>query len=200
MTYETATFLAQFVRHPFTVGAVWPSGPALARDITAPVPRTGHPVVVELGPGTGAFTRAVQQRLAGRGHHLAVELNRVFAAHLARRHPGVDVVDADAGSIGALLDARGHRYADVVISGLPWAAFGPARQRAILSAATGALHPAGVFTTFAYRHALVLPAARRFRRLLATTFEEVTVGRTVWSNVPPALVYHCRRPVRAAAA
>src|SRR5688500_7008704 len=86
--------------------------------------------------------------------------------------------------VGALLAARHHPYADVVVSGLPWAAFGADRQRTVLDAVLASLHPAGVLTTFAYRHALPSPPARRFRRLLESRFEEVVLGRTVWRNVP----------------
>ncbi|MER6175257.1 hypothetical protein ABT130_28725, partial [Streptosporangium sp. NPDC001681] len=86
-----AAFLREFLRSPFTVGAVAPSGEPLADLITSPISRDGDPLVVELGPGTGAFTGAIQQRLAGRGHHLAIELNQRFADLLAARYPQVDV-------------------------------------------------------------------------------------------------------------
>ncbi|WP_218012412.1 class I SAM-dependent methyltransferase [Micromonospora sp. WMMA1996] len=195
MISDAPAFLGQFARHPLATGAVLPSGSALARDITAAVPRTGQPLVVELGPGTGAFTRTIQQRLAGRGQHLAVELNPSFAAALSRRHPAVRVIRADAATLDRVLSDRHLPAADVVVSGLPWAAFGAGRQLAVLDAVLRTLRPSGAFTTFAYRHALATRPARRFRRLLTGAFEEVTVGRTVWSNLPPALVYHCRRPV-----
>jgi phosphatidylethanolamine/phosphatidyl-N-methylethanolamine N-methyltransferase len=61
------SFFREFVRAPLTVSAVTPSSPALAEVSTAAVPHTGSPVVVELGPGTGSFTQAIQRRLAGRG-------------------------------------------------------------------------------------------------------------------------------------
>jgi hypothetical protein len=32
-------------------------------------------------------------------------------------------------------------------------------------------------------------------RSLRARFEEVVVSQTVWSNLPPALVYFCRRPI-----
>ncbi|MFI5836312.1 class I SAM-dependent methyltransferase [Micromonospora sp. NPDC051300] len=195
MISDAPAFLGQFARYPFTTGAVLPSGTVLARDITAAVPRTGHPLVVELGPGTGVFTRAIQHRLAGRGQHLAVELNPSFAATLARRHPTVDVVRADAAALDRVLADRHLPAADVVVSGLPWAAFGGRRQIDVLDAVLKSLRPGGAFTTFAYRHASTTRPARRFRRLLTGSFEEVTIGRTVWANLPPALVYHCRRPV-----
>ncbi len=188
------TFFREFLRSPLLVGAVAPSGGVLARVITAPVPGIGEPVVVELGPGTGAFTGAIQRRLGGRGRHIAVEINERFAARLAARHPGVEVALADAAGLAGVLGARGIERADVIVSGLPWVAFDENRRGDLLSAVVGGLSEHGAFTTFAYVHARWAQPARRLRRSLEARFDEVVVGRTVWANLPPALVYHCRRP------
>ncbi|MFB9248769.1 class I SAM-dependent methyltransferase [Sphaerisporangium melleum] len=182
------------MRSPLTVGAVAPSGPALAAEVTAPVPRTGSPVVVELGPGTGSFTAAIQRRLAGDGRHIALEINPRFAERLAGLHPKVDVVTADAADLGTVLAERGLEQADVVVSGLPWAAFAEGQERDVLSAVAAALPPDGVFTTFAYVHTRWAPPARRLLGSLRGRFDEVIISRTIWGNLPPALVYHCRRP------
>jgi phosphatidylethanolamine/phosphatidyl-N-methylethanolamine N-methyltransferase len=115
---DLATFPARFLRHPLRVGAIAPSSVPLAGRVVAPVPGRGDPVVVELGPGTGVFTRAIQERLSGRGYHLAVEADPVFAAMLRRRYPRVDVVFDDAVHLPVLLALRGLPAADVVISGL----------------------------------------------------------------------------------
>lgn len=186
--------LARFVRHPHRVGAVAPSSVALAAQAIAPVPAAGEPVVVELGPGTGAFTGPIQDRLNGRGYHLAVEIDPVFARVLSQRHPRVDVVVAEAAQLPGLLAVRGLGRADIVVSGLPWAAFRPARSGTTLAAVASVMAPQAAFTTFAYVHARWTPPARRLHRSLAQTFEELVVGRTVWRNLPPALVYHARRP------
>ena len=196
MANEKLTFLTQFVRQPMSVGAVYPSSRALAEKITAPVPRTGDPVVVELGPGTGAFTGEIQRRLGGRGHQIAIEINTDFAGALSRRYPAVDVVTADAGNLRELLAARGLTKADVIVSGLPWAAFSGNLQHTLLDAVADGLTDDGAFTTFAYLFAIWTPPAQRLRTALRSRFEEVTLGRTVWGNLPPALVYHCRRPIR----
>ena len=189
-----ATFLREFLRDPLTVAAVAPSGARLAELVTAPVPRDGDPLVVELGPGTGAFTAAIQHRLAGRGAHLAIEINERFAGPLAVRYPRIDVAVADARRLPDLLAQRGHRHADVIVSGLPWAAFGDDLQDDLLDAVTDVLSPDGAFTTFAYTVSSWAPPARRLRRSLNARFEEVVAGRTVWANMPPAFVYYCRRP------
>ncbi|MFI6512736.1 class I SAM-dependent methyltransferase [Streptosporangium sp. NPDC050855] len=200
MTNDTALFLRQWIRSPGTVGAVAPSSRRLAETVTSPVPHRGDPVIVELGPGTGAFTAEIQRRLGGRGHHLAIEINPRMADFLASRNPGVEVVVDDAARLPQLLRERGLPGADVVVSGLPWAAFSEETQTLLLDAVTAVMTPHTAFTTFAYSFAKRLPPARRFRRRLTETFEEVVPGRTVWRNVPPAFVYHARRPRLAASA
>lgn len=194
MSNDSTLFLGQFLRAPTSIGAIAPSSQRLAAAVCAPLPERGEPTVVELGPGTGPFTQEIQRRLAGRGHHLAVELNEPMAKILAERFPKVDVVQGDAAELPELLAERGLRQADVVVSGLPWAAFPRELQRGLLSAVTSVMNPSGAFTTFSYIHAIPLARARRFRALLADRFEEVVAGRTVWRNAPPAFVFHARRP------
>ena len=194
MPSDNALFLGEFFRSPTVVGAIAPSSPALAAAITVGLPERGEPVVVELGPGTGAFSTQIQQRLGGRGRHLAVEVNPTMARTLKSRCPGVEIIEGDAAGLPDMLAERGVAAVDLVISGLPWAVFAADHQQAVLDAVRAVLRPDGVFATFAYAHARVLPPARAFRRRLAATFEEVVAGRTVWRNVPPALVLHARRP------
>ena len=55
------------------------------------------------------------------------------------------------------------------------------------------LKPGGRFVTFAYAHGLALRPARRFATLLPNYFTRVAKSSVVWLNVPPAIVYRCRR-------
>lgn len=196
MLREKVLFLGEFLRCPTVVGAVAPSSASLAAAITFGVPERGDPVVVELGPGTGAFTAEIQRKLGGRGRHLAVEVNPAMARALAARCDNVELIEGDAAALRNLLSDRGVKAVDVVVSGLPWAVFTADHQRAVLNAVTAVLRPDGALATFAYLHARALPSAVRFRRRLATAFQEVVTGRPVWRNLPPALVLQARCPRR----
>jgi phosphatidylethanolamine/phosphatidyl-N-methylethanolamine N-methyltransferase len=196
MANESAIFFSQFLRAPAVTGAIAPSSRRLSSAVCVPVPERGDPVVVELGPGTGPFTGEIQRRLGGRGRHLAVEINPQLAEVLAGVHPGVEIAVDSAARLPALLAERGLAAADVIVSGLPWAAFSYGHQSEVLRAVVQALAPGGAFTTFSYVHARALPPALRFRKRLSESFEEVVPGRTVWRNLPPAFVYHARRPRR----
>ncbi|MGI9004176.1 MAG: class I SAM-dependent methyltransferase [Pseudonocardia sp.] len=193
---DTGLFLREFARDPLHTAAVAPSSTALAAAMTLPLPATGEPVIVELGPGTGSFTSAIQARVGGRGRHLAVERNPGWAALLAQRYPGVDVVVAEATELPALLAERGISGVDAVVSGLPWVAYAPGRDgRGLHALLTEVLAPTGVFTQFAYSWTRWAPPARRQLADLRAHFAEVVISPTVWRNMPPAVVYQARQPI-----
>jgi phospholipid N-methyltransferase len=156
------------------------------------VPERGDPVVVELGAGTGAFTSAIQRRLAGRGRHIVVELNERFAAGIAQAYPSVEVVCDDVTHLPELLAERGIGPVDVMVSGLPWVAY--AGEPPLVQSMARALAPTGVYTQFAYNWTRWAAPARRLLGDLRTEFEEVVTSMTVWRNLPPAVVYVARRP------
>lgn len=191
---DTAVMMREFVRQPTVMGAIAPSSVRLAEAVVAPLPARGNPVVVELGPGTGAFTRVIQSRLNGRGRHIAVEINPRLASLLSRRHPSVEVAQASAMQLKSILADHGVEQADLIISGLPWAALPEAFRDATLDGVSAVLAPGGVFTTFGYTWVRGTTRARCFRRALGTRFEEVVTGRAVLRNLPPAFVYYARRP------
>lgn len=192
---EHTFFIREFLRNPRRTASLIPSTPSVARYIAEALPDNGHPVIVELGPGTGAFTTEIQRRFDGRVRHVAIELNDRFAGLLRDRFPAIDVVVGDATQVRGLLHERGVDRADAVVSGLPHALFPQDVQRRLMRAAYDCLEPDGMFTAFAYVHAAWAPPARRFSRLLHTSFREITVGRVIWRNLPPAFVYTARYPI-----
>lgn len=190
---DTGLFVREFLRNPTKVAAVTPSSARLAEQMVAPIPERGEPVVVELGPGTGAFTAAIQDRLGGRGAHLALELHPAMADVLRRRFPNVHVEQADAAALPDILASHGLAGADVIISGLPWAAYADHLPKSLVTVVAEAMRPGGTYTQFAYGWTRWAPPAKRLLHQLRADFEEVVISRTVWSNVPPAMVYLARR-------
>ncbi|MGH3786998.1 MAG: class I SAM-dependent methyltransferase [Pseudonocardiaceae bacterium] len=189
-----AAFLAAVLRSPATVGAVAPSSSRLAAQMATVVPAVQEPVVVELGSGTGSVTTALESRLGGRGRQVAVEIDLVLANYLRAEHPDVEVLVGDAVDLERLLAEQHVPAVDAVVSGLPWSLIDADAQRAIVHAAARSLGSGGCFTTIAYLHSLPMTRARQFRALLGEVFGEVLITRTVWWNLPPGLVYVCRRP------
>jgi phospholipid N-methyltransferase len=190
---EHVDFLSEFLRDPISTGSVVPSSSSLAREVVAGLDLAGAAVVVEAGPGTGAFTGAILEACGEQTRVLAIEVNADFTARLGRRFPGVSVVHDSVERLPERLRDAGLGPADVVVSGLPWAVLGPERQARLLYGIAGGLRSGGWFATFGYVHCAPLPGARRFRRLLDGEFGEAGHSPVVWRNLPPAVVYRYRR-------
>jgi phospholipid N-methyltransferase len=152
-------------------------------------------VVFEFGAGTGALTAAILGRMRPGARFVAVEINPAMVRCLRRRFPGLEIMEDSAEHIEGYRRCRGIGSIDCIVCGLPWALFSEERQEALLDAVVNSLGPEGTFATFAYLHSLWFPASKRLARKLRGRFGWVTTTRPVWRNLPPALVYRCRRPV-----
>jgi phosphatidylethanolamine/phosphatidyl-N-methylethanolamine N-methyltransferase len=150
-----------------------------------PFPDREEPVIVELGAGTGRVTDAVQRRLAGHGHHLAIEINSMLARGLAERHPAVTVVCADAAALPDVLADHGLGPVDLVSSLLPWQAY---RSAPIPRLVAQVLAPHGTFTQAKFVITRRMAPARRQDLETRASFADVRTGATVWRSLPPACV------------
>jgi phospholipid N-methyltransferase len=193
MTARTGLFLRQFARAPRSVGAIAPSSAALARAMLAPIDFATARTIVEFGPGTGAFTRAVAKRLAPGCRYLGIELNPAFVRTLAATFSDLAFVGGSVADLTPILAAQGIDSIDAIVCGLPWATLPIGLQEQVFGATDRALAPGGLFVTFGYLQSLVLPGARALRRRLHHSFAQVDRSPVVWGNVPPAFAYICRK-------
>lgn len=190
---EHLTFLGRFLRHPRQVGALAPSSRTLARAMLQDIPLTPGRRIVELGPGSGAFTREVIRQLPAGATFLAVDIDPQFCRELKARWPSLDCECGSAADLSAMIAARGWAGADHIISGLPFASLPAALSRSILAAVQSVLLPRGTFTTFQYIHAYPTPPASAFRREMDGRFGPMAARRAVFRNLPPAFVLSWRQ-------
>ena len=185
-------FFKTFLTDPMHVGALLPSGAALAHQITEPIDYEKAKVIVEFGPGTGVFTKRLLEKKRKDARLIAFEINPDMADFIAENFPGVELVRGSAETLDEWLEKEKIPSVDAIVSGLPFANFPPAVQARILDGAAAALKPGGVFIGFTYYHSNVMPTTRRYRARLKKTFARVT-RLPVMKNVPPAYVMRCER-------
>lgn len=188
---EHIEFFQAFIREPAIVGALSPSSRSLARAMIQGFDLQSADTIVEIGPGTGAFTSLIRANLHKKTTFITLELDPINADGLRRRFPDLLVYNDSAERIPYYLALHGKRKADYIVSGLPWASLPLDMQERILRAIMGTLAPSGVLTTFAYLHARWLPKARHFRQSLQNYFARIEESKVVWQNLPPAFVYRC---------
>ena len=125
-------FLATFVRHPRTIGAVAPSSRRLAAAMLAAADLESAKVVVELGAGTGAITGPIRRRIGPHATFISMELNPGAVDRLRRRFRGIHVICDSAENLRLHLDLLGLQNADCIISSLPWSSMDAEVQRRVL--------------------------------------------------------------------
>ncbi|HET7930849.1 MAG TPA: methyltransferase domain-containing protein [Rhodanobacteraceae bacterium] len=188
--HSIRTFLRQWFRDPVKMASVTPSGRQLARLMVAQLPPDCSRVI-EVGAGTGVFTRALLDAGIARSQLLVVEINPDLAAFLRGRFPGVEVACADARHLGALVNGQGplgDGSADAVVSGLGMLSMSSALRVDILRAAFAALADGGRFIQFTYGP--FSPVRRREREALGLRMRR---GGFALRNLPPANVFVYQR-------
>ena len=176
-------FLWEYLKHPLRVGAVAPSGRGLARKMMEPVDFHLAKVIVEYGPGTGAFTREILSRKRPETRLILIEQNETFFSEMFTRCQDRDnttVLFGNAEEADRLVRGLGFTYADVVISGLPFSSLPREVSLRVFAATQWLIRDGGVFITFQY--------SKVKEGLFAQHFQIAEVLRER-RNLPPAYVY-----------
>jgi phosphatidylethanolamine/phosphatidyl-N-methylethanolamine N-methyltransferase len=93
---DEVRFFRSWIERPFAIGAVTPSGKALARTMAAYVDPSRPGPIIELGPGTGPVTEALLAQGIDPARLVLVEFNPSFCRVLRQRYPAATVVQGDA--------------------------------------------------------------------------------------------------------
>ncbi|MGH6861677.1 MAG: class I SAM-dependent methyltransferase [Phyllobacterium sp.] len=142
--------------------------------------------VLELGPGTGVFTRALLGRGIPENQLFLIEQNDGFIDTLKARFPDAAILMGDAARIGKVLPAG--REIGATISGLPLLSMPTRTVMAVLISSFAQMGERGKFYQFTYGPRCPVPRAVLDRLGL----KAVMIGRTM-HNMPPASVYRISR-------
>lgn len=195
-------FVREALRDIHHTGSVWPSSQQLAREMTRTLRALSSPRrVLEVGPGTGPFTRMVLRLLRSGDHLDLVELNDAFCKELEKKlvgpfrkkHPGVRVTIHCAAIEEAKLDGE---Y-DVIVCGLPFNNFPPKLVRSIFKHLLSLLRPGGELVYFEYAGVRMLKGTVASPKVRDSLRRISAVGRglrrrhegrrkLVLGNIPPA--------------
>lgn len=168
-------------------GAVAPSSNALARLITRDIEPDGGPVI-ELGPGTGAFTRCILAKGLPEHDLTLVENSPNFTALLRQRYPTAQLLEMDVTRMRRGDQPWQSLQAQAVISGLPLLTMGLRAQWNVVGACMQSLRPGAALYQFTYTGKC--PIAPQILSRLGLRAERI--GGSLL-NVPPASVYRISR-------
>jgi phospholipid N-methyltransferase len=180
---DSFAFTKKFLAKYREMGAVVPSSKYLAKAMVAALPpMPDGQYIIELGAGTGVFTR---QLLADRPSNpiIAIELDHDLCETLRASCPNAIIVEGDASKLADILAALNIRHDQIggVLSAIPFISLPKPIGDSIFSAMADVLAPGKPYVQVTY----FSPSWRDFSAW--KYFDRRSIKR-VWRNVPPAEV------------
>ena len=140
---EYLTFFRQLTKSYNEIGAMLPSSRSLGRQMITPLIECEHPVrILEVGPGTGPFTREILANMRAEDHLSVCEINPVFLESLKRKlekfppfqkhRDRVRFFEGPVQELGSQVKQSGVKF-DLIVSSLPFSNFTPELVDEILS-------------------------------------------------------------------
>lgn len=184
---DLTVFAKRWLINPRDNGAVVPSSEALARAMTQFIDPAGG-LVLELGPGTGAFTSWILATGLPVQDLVLVEKHQEFVTHLNEKFPCVRIEQLDATKLASSKLLRTQQGFQAVISGLPLLTMSPAAQLRVLHGCFGVMQPEAALYQFTYQWRC--PVATPVMQRLGLVAQPMA---RVWQNFPPATVFRISR-------
>ncbi|MCX7626294.1 MAG: methyltransferase domain-containing protein [Candidatus Sumerlaeaceae bacterium] len=166
------SFIRQTLKDYYHVGAIAPSSRALARALAKSLeerPPAGAMHVLEVGPGTGALTRGILERLHAGDTLVLCEINPDFASQLAHKFSTdpeftrwKNATEIICKPVEELATTRSFHH---IVCGLPFNNFQPDTVRMIFAKFDALLQKDGTVNFFEY------VAIRHLKRLVANRAE-----------------------------
>ena len=131
------SFITQALKNSYHTGSVWPSSRALGRTITRSFREQDGPrKILEVGPGSGPFTKIILDSLRPDDEYHLVEINEAFCKDLQSRlldpylSHSKDTAKVELHQ-GAIEDVTLPSTFDFTVCGLPFNNFPPTVTRSI---------------------------------------------------------------------
>lgn len=178
---ENFVFLKRLIRNPRALGAIAPSSKYLARFICNHIHYKDGDYIVEIGAGTGRFTRALLQSGIPSSKLIVIELDKELAKYLKMNFPNLMIIQGDATLLSTVLPEHIIGKVKTIISGIPMVNLPKRIQKEIVDACFEVLDGEGSLLQFTYGP--ISPISTKDLGVFG-----MRLGR-VLQNIPPASIW-----------
>ncbi|WP_223269166.1 MULTISPECIES: class I SAM-dependent methyltransferase [unclassified Polaribacter] len=179
-------FFKEAVKNIKTLGTVAPSSRFLSKRMLREINFSKADVLVELGPGNGAITKYILERLSPKATLICFEINDNFYRQLQDlKHPQLIVLKASAENIIEELKKLHIYKVNYIISSLPLTIIPDEVSDEILDRSFEILAKNGSFIQFQYSLSYFKKLKKVFKESISLEFEPL--------NIPPAFIYRCKK-------
>lgn len=180
-------FLSALVRNPRQIGAILPSGTALASAMARQLVDT-NATILELGPGTGVITEALLSYGIKSDNLYLLEKDAHMAQRLRNHYNELTILCGDATKSSALLKSIQVDSVSSVVSSLPLLNIPLMPRYRILKSIFEIVQPGGNVIQFTYS-----PFPPIHRRICDSLNVIGQRKDFIIKNIPPAFVWEYKR-------
>jgi phospholipid N-methyltransferase len=183
---ENIEFLQAFLKNPLKVGSIAPSSPELAQQMVKGIRPHEESVVLELGVGTGAITKFLQDIVPNQESYLGIEIDKTLVKLLKENFPALKIVRGNACDAFSIHQKTGFGKVGYVICCLPFVSLPNDVGEKILSEVDKFMEHGCVFRTFQYAHGYYFPSAIKLREHMRDRYGKARKSQLIVKNMPPA--------------
>ena len=183
---ENFQFLQAFLKNPLKVGAIAPSSPELAQKMTKDILPDENNIILELGVGTGAITKVLQEIIPDEKSYLGIELDKGLVKSLKKKFPLLKIIRGNACEVFSLHQKTNLGKVGYIISCLPFVSIPNEIGEIILTEIDKFMEKGCVFRTFQYAHGYYFPSAIKLREYMDGNYGKAKKSQIIMKNVPPA--------------
>lgn len=183
---ENIEFLQAFLKNPLKVGSIAPSSPELAQKMLDEIQPDKEEIVLELGVGTGAITKFLQEIVPDRESYLGIEIDKTLVKLLKENYPTLKIVRGNACDAFSMHQKTNFGKVGFIICCLPFVSLPNEVGEKILSEIDKFMERGCVFRTFQYAHGYYFPSAIKLREHMRNRYGKAKRSPLVVKNVPPA--------------
>ena len=184
---ENIQFLQAFLKNPGTVGSITPSSPELARRMVAGIRPNEDNVLLELGVGTGAITKFLQEIVPNENSYLGIELDRDLVRSLKKNYRDMKIVCGNALEAADIHRRSGFGKVGTIICCLPFVSMPNEVGEKILQEIDKFMQQGCTFRTFQYAHGYYFPSAIKLREYMRDRYGKSRRSPLIVKNVPPLI-------------
>lgn len=183
---ENIQFLHAFLKNPLKVGSIAPSSPELASRMIEGIKPNENNIVLELGVGTGAITKYLQNVLPDNKSYLGVELDKELVSSLKRKYYDLNIVCGNAADTYDIHQTSELGKVGSIICCLPFVSLPNEVGEKILTEVDRFMQEGCTFRTFQYAHGFYMPSALKLREFMRNRYGKSKKSPLIVKNVPPA--------------
>jgi phospholipid N-methyltransferase len=180
-------FFKEAIATAKTSGTIAPSSRFLADRMLKGIDFKSANLIVELGPGNGAITKHLLQKINPNTTLICFEINENFYNELQKiNHPQLIVLKVSAENVKKEIQKLSFSEADYIVSSLPLSIIPKEVSMSILDKSHEILKQNGKYIQFQYSLNYLKNLKKVFgKKNVSVQFEAI--------NIPPAFVYQCTK-------